>query len=393
MNSYKKIPIVIRITTISGSMRSLLRGQLAFMSKYYDILGVSSGYEILQEVAKKEGIRVKEVKMTRTISLLKDIRALWNLYCIIKNENPVSVHTHTPKAGILGMLAACLCKIPVRLHTVAGLPLTESKGIKKIILEIVEKVTYACATRVYPNSFGLRDLIIRNKYIDPSKLKVIGFGSSNGIDTNHFSVEMVNNFEINNIRKDFNINHKNFIFIFIGRLVSHKGINELVIAFEALFRKYTNVKLILVGAEEPTLDPIHIKTSILMKKHPAIIITGYQYDVRPFLALSNVLVFPSYREGLPNVPLQACAMNVPCIVTDINGCNEIIINEHNGLIIPAKNPEALQLAMERFLSDQELYSKCVSNSRASIIGKYNQLEIWNKIKEEYDSQMRTFYPG
>jgi glycosyltransferase involved in cell wall biosynthesis len=381
------MPKVLRITTVPNSLLILLNGQLEFMRQYFDIVGVSSGSDILQKVSSREGIRVVEVEMTRSISPLKDLRALWNLVRIMKKENPEIVHTHTPKAGILGMLAAWLCRIPVRLHTIAGLPLSESHGFKRILLEIVEKNTYRCATKVYPNSFGLKDFILRNKYCSPSKIKVLGNGSSNGIDSDYFSVKSVNVTELEKIRKYCHLGPENFVFIFLGRLVRDKGINELIHAFDSLHRKNIEVRLILVGYEEPELDPLQKDTIDIMHNHPAIINTGYQSDVRPFIAASNVLVLPSYREGLPNVPLQACAMDVPCIVSDINGCNEIVSNGLNGLLIPVKNTEALQIAMERLLKDSELFLKLKSNARNSVLEKYNQLKIWKEIKEEYDNQL------
>lgn len=380
---------ILRITTISKSLLILLKGQLSFMNRYYEIIGVSWGLRDLNEVAKREGIRVIEVEMTRTINPVRDLKTLLRLYKIMRNEKPDIVHTHTPKAGILGMLAAWLCRVPVRMHTVAGLPLIESTGFKRIILEIVERITYSCATKVYPNSFGLRDFILKNEYCSLSKLKVIGNGSTNGIDSNYFSRNAISKFELETIRNNYHLSSENFIFIFIGRLVKDKGINELVLAFDSLYKNNDNVKLFLVGFEEPELDPLEKQTLDILTKNPAIILTGWQSDVRPLLAVANVMVFPSYREGLPNVPLQACAMDVPCIVTDINGCNEIIKNEYNGLLIPVKNAKALQAAMERLLIENDLYLKLKSNTRDSVINKYDQKIIWEKIREEYVNHLNT----
>src|SRR5690606_26622339 len=120
----------------------------------------------------------------------KDIKAVWQLYKIFKKERPLIVHTHTPKAGTVGMLAAKLAGVPYRLHTVAGLPLLVVKGKKRKLLDVVEKFTYACATKVYTNSFGLYDIILENKYTTKDKLKVIGKGSTNGIDTSYFKPEL-----------------------------------------------------------------------------------------------------------------------------------------------------------------------------------------------------------
>ena len=222
------------------------------------------------------------------------------------------------------MLASKLAGVPIRMHTVAGLPLMESSGMKRSVLNIVEKLTYYCATNVYPNSKGLKEFIIKEKLTSKNKLKILGNGSSNGIDTTHFSPNQVSGIEKRQLRKELNITKNDFVFVFVGRLVSDKGINELVEAFTEMSKTHTNSKLLLVGPLETHLDPLLPNTLNEIKNNEAIIYAGFQTDVRPYFATSNALVFPSYREGFPNVVMQAGAMGLPSIVTDINGCNEII---------------------------------------------------------------------
>ena len=178
MKSLKKL---VRITTVPLSMNVLLKNQLRYMSEYYEVKAVSSPGKLLDEVSKREGVETVPVLMTRAITPIGDLKALWKLYRFMKKEQPLIVHTHTPKAGLLGMLAAKLARVPIRLHTVAGMPLMESTGTKRKILELTEKLTYNCATRVYPNSKNLSEFIIKEKFCKTSKLKVLGNGSSNGI--------------------------------------------------------------------------------------------------------------------------------------------------------------------------------------------------------------------
>jgi len=213
---------LIRITTIPVSLRILLRGQLRYMNQYFEVVGISSSGEYLAELQKDEGIRTLAVNLTRNISPLRDLLALIKLIKIFHYEKPLIVHTHTPKAGTLGMIAAWLCKVPVRMHTVAGLPLLEVRGLKRKLLNVVEIITYRCATKVYPNSFGLLAHILHNRFADANKLKVIGNGSSNGIDAKYFSLEQINRTEVLRIRDTYSINHRDFVFIFIGRLVKDK---------------------------------------------------------------------------------------------------------------------------------------------------------------------------
>lgn len=383
---------LIRITTVPISLNILLKGQLGFMKDHFEVLAVSAGpMEELKVVGSREGVPTKMVELTRSITPVQDLKALWQLYRLFKKEKPHIVHTHTPKGGTVGMLAAKLAGVPHRLHTVAGLPLLEATGTKRKLLDSVEKMTYRCATKVYPNSKGLYDIILENKYTKAFKLKVIANGSSNGIDTTHFRPQQVSEEQKAALRKELGIRPQDFIFIFVGRLVGDKGINELVSAFSRLSDPQqswgegnsSTPKLILVGPLEPDLDPLLPETLHQIENHPDILTVGFQTDVRPYLAISNALVFPSYREGFPNVVMQAGAMGLPAIVTDINGCNEIIEEGKNGTIIPVKNTVALQEKMQQLIEDPAYYQNLQQNARPMICDRYEQRVVWEAILAEY----------
>jgi glycosyltransferase involved in cell wall biosynthesis len=373
---------IVRITTIPASMRSLLKGQLKFINQFYEVIGISGDGDALNDVRINEGIRTEVVEMTRTISPIKDIIALFKLYRILKKEQPHIVHSHTPKAGIIGMLAAKLAGVPHRFHTVAGLPLLVVGSPKRWLLNFIEKLTYSCATKVFPNSFGLQEIIIEKGFTNPKKLKVIGNGSSNGIDTDNFNPDLFHEKELDELKNQLGINKNQFVFIFIGRLVTDKGINELVKAFNIL-SKINDVKLILVGWPEKDLDPLLEETETILTQNNNIIQVGYQRDVRPYLAIANVLVFPSYREGFPNVVMQAGAMKLPSIVSDINGCNEIIKEGENGLIIPVKNVQAIIDSMSYFLKNPSKLEGMGSKSREIIVKNYQHTYIWEELLKEY----------
>ncbi len=376
---------IIRITTVPASLRTLLKGQLRFMNQHFNVIGVASDGYALTETVQNEGIETHAIEMTRTITPLKDLKATYKLYKFFKKEKPFIVHTHTPKAGTVGMLAARLAGVPHRLHTIAGLPLLEAKGFKRKVLDLVEKITYNNATKVYPNSLGLYDIAIQNKYAKASKLKVIGNGSSNGIDTNHFDTNLVTDEAKNELRKELGFTKDDFVFVFIGRIVKDKGVNELVNVFSKLNKIKDNCKLLLVGPYENSLDPILKQTQTLIEENEQIISVGWQKDVRPYVAISNVLTFPSYREGFPNVVLQASAMGLPCIVSDINGCNEIIKDGFNGIIIPPKDENALFESMIRLAENTDERLKLAKNSRDNIIKKFQQEYIWEELLKEYKS--------
>ena len=374
---------LIRITTVPLSLEKLLSGQLHFMSSFYNVIAVSSDKERLERFGKFEKVAVRSLEMTRKITPLRDVFAVLKLYFFLKKTKPFIVHTHTPKAGIVGMLASKLAGIPHRLHTVAGMPLLEQAGFKRMVLNFVEKLTYSCATKVYPNSFKLRDIIIKNEYCPPTKLKVLANGSSNGIDTSYFDTTHFSEDQKSSLKQDLGIKSSDFVFIFVGRIVSDKGINELISAFSEIQEYKTDLKLLLVGPYEQELDPLKEETLNQINTNKSIFSVGYQDEVRPYFAISDCLVFPSYREGFPNVVMQAGAMGLTCIVSDINGCNEIIEDTKNGYIIPVRDKEAVKETLIRILENKEEYSKMQQNAREMIVSRFDQKTMWESILQEY----------
>lgn len=380
---------IIRITTVSSSLKGLLKGQLGFMSTHYEMLGVASDEaDHLKAYSKREGVRTIHVPMTRKITPLKDLVGVYRLYKLIKKEKPFIVHTHTPKAGTLGMFAAKLAGVEHRLHTIAGLPLVEITGMKRRLLNLVEKFTYSCATLILPNSFGMRDIILTEGFCKSDKLKVLGNGSSNGIDTSIFDPQNVSSDTVATLKADLNIKKNDTVFLFIGRIVNDKGIKELVEAFSKLCAKQQNVKLLLVGSKEDHLDPLDENTEANISTNPNIICTGEASDVKPYYALCDIFVFPSYREGFPNVVLEAGSMGKPAIVSNINGSNEIVIQDYNGLIVPKKNSEQLYKSMLYLLDNTKICRHMASNARINIVEKYQRQDIWKEILNLYKSLER-----
>ena len=379
---------LIRITTVPVSLKHLLKGQMAFMSKNgFNVTMISSDGDEVNDVIENEKCDYLIIPLTRKITPLRDLIATIRLYKLLRREKPDIVHTHTPKAGAVGMLASYLARVPIRLHTVAGLPLIEAKGIKRFILNFIEKFTYKLSTKVYPNSYGLKKIILNHRFASENKLKVIENGSSNGIDTSYFNPKLHSKHDINSLKSKLGIKKNDFVFIFVGRLVGDKGINELVEVFNELCLSFNAIKLLLVGPFEDDLDPLNEKTKQLINSHDNIILAGYQNDVRIYFSISNSLVFPSYREGFPNVVMQAGAMGLPSIVSDINGCNEIIKNGYNGIIIPSKDIVSLKRAMLKMLKDKDFYLRCLSKSRLVITKKYEQKFFWKALLHEYKFQI------
>lgn len=373
---------LIRTSTIAASLNILLKGQLTFLNKNFDVVAVSGADSHLHEVLEREGVRIGDVAMNRTIAPISDIISLVKLYQLFKKEKPFIVHSITPKAGLLSMVAGKCAGVPIRMHTFTGLIFPTKTGFLKRILILMDKILCWHATHIYPEGNGVRnDLLAFN--ITKKPLQVLANGNVNGIDTGYFNKLDVQEKDSLALRKELGVGETNFVFIFVGRLVRDKGINELVEAFELIFAKHSGVKLLLVGPFETELDPLEPKTMDCIHQNSAIISVGFQENVRLYFSIANCLVFPSYREGFPNVVLQAGAMGLPSIVTDINGSNEIILDLENGLIGPVKNSRFLFEAMQTLIEDVELYDKLKLNARAMIVSRFEQELVWNSLLNEY----------
>ncbi|MDM1380709.1 glycosyltransferase family 4 protein [Myroides marinus] len=381
---------VVRTSTIPLSLNILLKGQLSFLKEKFDIVGISSNNDDLKEVAYREGIHTIAVDMERSIAPFRDIISLIKLVKIFKREKPLIVHSITPKAGLLTMLAGKMAGVPIRMHTFTGLIFPTRTGLMQKLLIKMDQLLCWSATNIYPEGNGVKNDLMSFR-ITNKPLKVLANGNVNGIDLKYYSSTSVVNDEVNRLKEDLEIHQDSFIFVFVGRLVGDKGINELVHAFDKIQKTIDkSIKLLLVGSLEAELDPLLNSTLNIINSNKDIISVGFQKDVRPYFAISDALVFPSYREGFPNVVMQAGAMELPSIVSDINGCNEIIVEGVNGTIIPVKNTEAIRAAMFKFLNDKDYYHKLKKNSRQMITERYEQHVVWNALLEEYNTLIAQY---
>lgn len=352
------------------------------LNEHFELVGVSSPGPDLEEVHQREGIQVIALPMERRISLIKDFISLIRMILLFIKERPDMVHSYTPKAGLISMLAGWITGVPVRMHTFTGLVFPATSGFKQKLLIWMDRLTCACATHINPEGNGVKQELIRYR-ITSKPLKIIAYGNVNGIDLEYFHrtpevMQAAEAYQKEGV----------FTFCFVGRIVRDKGINELVSAFVRLQQKYAPIRLILVGPFERNLDPVSEEIEKQIFQHPAIEFMDFQKDIRPFLAASDALVFPSYREGFPNVVLQAGAMGLPAIVTNINGCNEIIEPSKNGVIIEPKDEEALYLAMENFILHPEKVQAMAQSSREIIVEKYDQKIVWSALLEEYKTLLK-----
>lgn len=369
---------LIRMTAHSQTL-GLLKGQMGFLQQYMDVVLVAKDTGNLRSLAESEGVEYRDVDMHREISPLNDLISLWHLIRLFRKERPDIVHANTPKGALLGLIAARLTGVPKRVYNVNGLRFETATGNLRRLLIVMEKIACACATKVVPQSHGVAD-IIRHEHITRKPLKVILNGSGNGVDISYFDPE---NEEIKAAAETI---HKPGInFVFVGRLVSDKGVNELVEAFDRLSRENEDTVLHLVGPREANLDPISEKTTAIIASNNRIIEHGRQSDVRPYLAASDVFILPSYREGFPNVVLEAGAMGLPCIVSDVNGATDAIREDINGLIIPKRDSDALHKAMQRLASDTALRQSMASVARTMVRERFYRPDVWQATLEMYRS--------
>lgn len=370
---------IIRVSTVSLSLNILLKDQLRFLDKHYEVIAVASGGQNLEELSRREKVKTHAIEIKRKISIIDDLIALYQLYTYFRQERPLIVHSITPKAGLLSMMAAKMARVPIRIHTFTGLIFPTSTGAMKHLLIWMDRLLCYCATNIYPEGQGVRNDLVKYN-ITKKPLKILANGNVNGIDLTFFDPSIFSEEDKLSLKEKLAILPDDFVFIFIGRLVKDKGINELIHAFKKL--SSSKAKLLLVGS----LEPDHgLEDNILheIKNNPDIISVGFQKDVRLFLAISDALVFPSYREGFPNVVMQAGAMGLPSIVTDINGSNEIIIHNENGIIIPPKNDLFLYESMVMVSKDLALREKLKRNARQMIADRYQQSVVLNALLEEY----------
>lgn len=371
---------IIRTSTVAGSLDTFCHGLLEELrvQEGYEVVAVSSPGSALREIEEREGVRTVAVPMERHISPLKDLKSLFRLIQVFRREKPTMVHSMTPKAGLLSMMAAWFCRVPVRVHTFTGLVFPTATGLTQKILIFTDRITCACATHIVPEGEGVKNDLI-NYHITNKPLKVLGHGNVRGIDLAHYNPELLEvQAEAAKIRKP-----DTFTFVFVGRLVRDKGINELIAAFERLKKEYPNIRLLLVGRQEPELDPLKPETIAKINNNKCIEAVGQQSDVRPWLAASDVFVFPSYREGFPNVVIEAGAMGLPSIVTDINGSREIIIEGKNGSIIQPRDAEAIYYAMKCMITKPDKAKKMGTNARPLISSRFEQSYVRRCLKDFY----------
>lgn len=373
---------IIRTSTVPLSLNLFCRGLLRELSSDYEVVALSSPQPELEDIALREGVRTVAVPMRREIAPFGDMVSLWRLVRVFRGERPQMVHSITPKAGLLSMVAGRIAGVPVRVHTFTGLVFPSSSGLRRRLLMLTDKITCMCATHIVAEGRGVKDDLLQYG-ITRKEVSVLGFGNLRGIDLDHYLRTPEVEAAAADIRARAGIGDDSFTFVFTGRIVRDKGMDELADAFVRLRSEGYDIRLLIAGSREAS-GSLSARTLKIMEESAGIYASeGWVDDVRPWYAAADALVFPSYREGFPNAVIEAGAMGLPSIVTDINGSREIIIDGRNGIIVPPRDADALYAAMKSMADDPRRAKAMGGEARPLVASRYEQGFVRAKLKEFY----------
>jgi glycosyltransferase involved in cell wall biosynthesis len=323
--------------------------------------------------------------MPRSVSPVRDLLALWRLYRIFLRERFDIVHSHTPKAGILGMLAAWAAGVPVRIHTFAGTATDDIPGLKWRVIRFTDRLTALFSTQCLAISRSLKDLLLERNVCPETKIEVLVSGSSNGIDLKRFSQTHEVKMRARRLREELRIPESDLVVLFVGRVVKDKGVSELLLAFRAL--ESENTHLLLVGPKEDDLDPLPDWACEEIDRNPRIHAVGFQHDIEAYLECCNLLAVPTYREGFGNVFIQAAAMERPVVATRIPGVVDSVKEGVSGYLVPPKDHSSLAEIIKLLLSDRELRLQLGTSGRKWVEDNFDRNRIWEELERVYRQEL------
>jgi glycosyltransferase involved in cell wall biosynthesis len=347
---------------------------------------VSSPGALLTSTAAQEGVESIALPMHRKTAPLADLVSLARLWWLLRRLKPEMTEFSTPKAGLLGSIAALLNGVPVRVYFLRGLKLETSTGLKHRILLLAERLASACSHVVLCNSDSLRNEAIALGIAPADKLRLLGDGSSNGVDVERFSPG------VSNLRDRLAIPPDAPVVGFVGRMTRDKGLPELIEAFDALLAAKPDAHLLLVGWFDAAEDALghHLRSRI--RNHPRIHATGFVADTAPYYRAMDVLVLPTWREGFPNVVLEAAATGVPVVTTLATGSRDSVLPEITGLLIPPGSSEAICASVLQLLRDPERRCQMGKAARAWVLNHYSHEDVLGRTVHYYKSLLEQKTP-
>lgn len=379
------MPKIVHITTVPQSL-IFLTGQVGFMQQQgLEIEAISSPGDQLTAFGKAHDVVTHAIDMPRRISPGADLLSLSKMISALKNIRPDLVHAHTPKGGLLGMIAATAAGVPRRVYHMRGLPMVTATGNKRMLLTWTERVSCALAHEVICVSHSLRQVAIEEKLCPPHKMHVMLGGSGNGVDAaTRFNPERQPKEMGQSIRELYGIPQDAVVVGFIGRLVQDKGILELTRAWRKITQSHPNAHLLIVGPFE-SRDAVPKDIVKTLQNTSSIHLAGFQKDTPAFYTAMDIVVLPTYREGFPNVPLEAAAMGLPVVATAIPGCTDAVDDGNTGLLVPVQNSDALAEAIITYLDDPDLRQTHGRRGRERVLADFAPEGIWRGIYALYQT--------
>lgn len=379
---------IIHVVTVPQSLGFIV-GQVTYMkAKGFEVHAISSPGEWLGRFADQEGVRAYEVQMTRRITAFHDLVAVVKMVRLFNMLRPGIVHAHTPKGGLLGMVAAWLSRVPVRLYHVHGLPMLTASGFRRRLLRWSEMLSCRLSHQVLCVSGSVRDVVVKEGVCPAPKIKVLLGGSINGVDAvRRFNPERLSEVDRFDTRRRYGIRANAAVLGFVGRVVREKGVAELGRAWQILREEHPDLHLMIVGPFEPQ-DPVPPDVKDLLIQDPRVHLIGEDWDTPPLYTAMDIVVLPTYREGFPVVPLEAAALGLPVVATRVPGCVDAVQDGVTGTLVPARDVEALAEAIRAYVKDPALRRRHGAAGRVRVLRGFRQEDIWRALHFEYERLLR-----
>jgi glycosyltransferase involved in cell wall biosynthesis len=375
--------VLVHVTTVPMTLLAL-RGQLSFMEKAgFEVHVISSPGVELDKFALEEGVAPHSISMSRRIAPLRDVVSLIKLWRLLRAMRPEIVDAHTPKAGLLGMLAAWLAGVPVRIHHLHGLLFPTRTGLSRWLIRWFQKLSCLFAHRVISVSQSMREVMIAERVCPPGKIRVLLNGSINGVDANgRFRPASDDGAMRKATRASFGISDSALVLGFIGRVVRDKGVVELATAWQSLRTEFSDLHLLIVGPFESS-DPVPSETKVALESDSRIHLLGLDRDTPRLYSAMDLLILPSYREGFPLVAIEAASMALPVVTTRVTGCVDAVRDGVTGKLVPARDDRSLTDAIRSYLRDPALRRRHGAVARAWVLQELSQEAIWSATRDEY----------
>ena len=381
-------PLLVHVATVARSFYYASQlGQIRYMKDHgFRVMVAANPDEVLHRFSREAEVNALGVGMKRAISPLCDLLSIWSIYWKLRKLKPQIVHSHTPKGGLVGMIGAFLAGVRIRVYHVHGLPHLTARGVSRKLLMYAERVSCSLAHRVYFVSPSIREIALESGLCSQRKARMLCNGSINGVDAKlRFNPENYNRAEI---LREMRIPAEAQVIGFVGRIVNDKGVRELMQAWNNLRDENRNLYLLIAGPmEDKDAIPADVRAKILGDERVRYL--GEVDDTAPLYKAMDVLAFPTYREGFPLVPMEASAMEVPVVATEIPGCVDAVVGSVTGVFVPVGNAAALKIAVEAYLRDPILRQKHGENGRKRALSQFNPNDIWEAQRAEYVDMMKS----